>query len=436
MRYVIWGAGARGKRIYCYLEKEDIVAFIDNDKTKQGTQYCGKPVISLARYLREYSECYIIISNLRENEVVEKLKENHISRFFLMSECPGEFQEPFPKNLLKEYVCNYVKRDKGYAIYGCNLYAVELCRWIERQLGKRVSVIPHRETEEQTLRNLKEDFLKDRCIRLEQCIENKYDEVLITVEQDIDYLDAYLDKKIVLTNIYDCSDKIAEYYNPKLEGYKNLYADKRCFVIGTGPSLRMDDLDVLHSNSEVCFSMNNIFRCFNKTKWRPQYYVVTDYDFIKDGQILSNVSEPTKLISDCCQMFWEKNQDDSILKFHTQYEMFQGRRPKFSSNFAQKSYLGATVAFACLQLAVYMGFTEIYLLGIDCSYLKNSSGNYFYTQDTKDSQEHGTDYMVLAYQSAKEYADTHGIKILNATRGGELEVFKRADFDTLFDKNN
>ena len=116
--------------------------------------------------------------------------------------------------------------------------------------------------------------------------------------------------------------------------------------------------------------------------------------------------------------------------------MFQGRRPKFSSNFAQKSYLGATVAFACLQLAVYMGFTEIYLLGIDCSYLKNSSGNYFYTQDTKDSQEHGTDYMVLAYQSAKEYADTHGIKILNATRGGELEVFKRADFDTLFDKNN
>ena len=86
MRYVIWGAGARGKRIYYYLEKADIAAFIDNDKIKQGTQYCGRPVISLAQYMREYPECYIIISNLRENEVVEKLKENHISRFFLMSE--------------------------------------------------------------------------------------------------------------------------------------------------------------------------------------------------------------------------------------------------------------------------------------------------------------------------------------------------------------
>ncbi len=436
MRYVIWGAGARGKRIYYYLEKADIAAFIDNDKIKQGTQYCGRPVISLAQYMREYPECYIIISNLRENEVVEKLKENHISRFFLMSECPGEFQEPFPRNLLKEYVCNYVKKDKKYAIYGCNLYAVELCCWIERELGKSVNIIPHREIEEQTLRNLKEDFLKDRCISLEQCIEGKYDEVLVTIERDMDYLNVRLDKKSVLTNVFDCSDKIVEYHNPRLESYKNLYTNKRCFIIGTGPSLRMEDLDVLYDNNEVCFSMNNIFRCFNKTKWRPQYYVVTDYEFIRDGQVLINVPESTKFISDCCHVFWEKNQDDSILKFHTQYEMFQGRKPKFSPNFAQKSYLGATVAFACMQLAVHMGFTEIYLLGIDCSYLKDSSGNYFYSQDTKDNQEHGTDYMVMAYQSAREYADAHNIKILNATRGGELEVFKRVGFDTLFDKNN
>jgi hypothetical protein len=34
--------------------------------------------------------------------------------------------------------------------------------------------------------------------------------------------------------------------------------------------------------------------------------------------------------------------------------------------------------------------------------------------------------------SAKEYADEHGIKILNATRGGELEVYDRVCFDSLF----
>ena len=39
---------------------------------------------------------------------------------------------------------------------------------------------------------------------------------------------------------------------------------------------------------------------------------------------------------------------------------------------------------------------------------------------------------LLAYQSAKKYADAHGIKIYNATRGGNLEVFERVDFDSLF----
>ena len=39
-----------------------------------------------------------------------------------------------------------------------------------------------------------------------------------------------------------------------------------------------------------------------------------------------------------------------------------------------------------------------------------------------------------AYQKAKQYAETHGIKIYNATRGGKLEVFERVDFDSLFEK--
>ena len=435
MRYVIWGAGARGKRIYHHLEKTDIVAFIDGDKKKQGTEYCGKPVINFNEYIEKYSECYIVISNLREDEVINQLKQNNVSKYFLLSECPGEFQEPFPKSLLKEYICNYVKNDETYIIYGCTLYAIELCRWLERKLGKRIRIIPHRKMNQQILRNLKEDFFKDRYLDLEEYIENRCDELLITVEQDIDFLNGYLNKRIILTNIYDCSDKIVEYYNPRLESYKNIHRNKRCFIIGTGPSLKMEDLDTLYDNNEICFSMNNIFHSFNKTNWKPQYYVVTDYEFIKDGQVLSNVLEPLKFISDCCQPFWDKNQDDSILRFHTQYEMFQGKKPKFSSNFAQKSYLGATVAFTCIQLAVYMGCSEIYLLGIDCNYLKNSSVNYFYNQDTEDSFDHGTDYMVMAYQSAKEYADMHGIDILNATRGGALEVFKRVDFDSLFDKN-
>ena len=37
----------------------------------------------------------------------------------------------------------------------------------------------------------------------------------------------------------------------------------------------------------------------------------------------------------------------------------------------------------------------------------------------------------LAYIAANEYAKEHGVKILNATRGGKLEAFERVDFDSI-----
>ena len=38
-----------------------------------------------------------------------------------------------------------------------------------------------------------------------------------------------------------------------------------------------------------------------------------------------------------------------------------------------------------------------------------------------------------AYQKAKQVADEAGVKIYNASRYTELDVFERVDFDSLFD---
>lgn len=40
--------------------------------------------------------------------------------------------------------------------------------------------------------------------------------------------------------------------------------------------------------------------------------------------------------------------------------------------------------------------------------------------------------LLKTYESAQKYTKEHGIKIYNATRGGNLEVFERVDFDFLF----
>jgi hypothetical protein len=112
--------------------------------------------------------------------------------------------------------------------------------------------------------------------------------------------------------------------------------------------------------------------------------------------------------------------------------------------------------FLMLEFAVYMGFSEIYLLGVDntqppfvhtSNFLESKS--HFYDEDADELRrrqeilpEHNRpdkddwgayqNHLNRFYGIAKKYASERGIKIRNATRGGKLEVFERVDFDLLF----
>ena len=73
-------------------------------------------------------------------------------------------------------------------------------------------------------------------------------------------------------------------------------------------------------------------------------------------------------------------------------------------------------------------------MGVYCNYIMVGMNNYFFKSTKPDTVIHRPNNMVLAYKSAKKYADSHGIRIYNATRGGKLEVFERIDFDSLFEQ--
>lgn len=138
MKYVIWGDGERGARIFSHLKENEVEAFIDIDANKIRKEYFGKKIISFEEYQEKYPECYVIIFYSHEKEVENILKKQNIHRYFLMSECPGEFQESNPRNILKRYVCRYIKENKKYAIYGGTLYSFLLSEWIEEQLGGNI----------------------------------------------------------------------------------------------------------------------------------------------------------------------------------------------------------------------------------------------------------------------------------------------------------
>ena len=128
-----------------------------------------------------------------------------------------------------------------------------------------------------------------------------------------------------------------------------------------------------------------------------------------------------------------------------QREYYFGQRPLFSENCHEVVFIGGTVTYYCLQMAAYMGFTEIYLLGVDCDFSGWTEGGIAYNpsieeENTKfgykqlESKDEIVDLeseQTEAYKSAKVYADSKGIKIFNATRGGKLGVFERVNFSEL-----
>jgi hypothetical protein len=108
-----------------------------------------------------------------------------------------------------------------------------------------------------------------------------------------------------------------------------------------------------------------------------------------------------------------------------------------------------TVAFAMLQLATYMGFANIYLIGMDCTSGTLKDLNAYYSVPRHFYDDNPDEYKKVSslkaagdiesqnmatlncFESAKLYTMENGINIRNATRGGNLEVFERCDFDKL-----
>ena len=86
-------------------------------------------------------------------------------------------------------------------------------------------------------------------------------------------------------------------YGKRLTAYKGKYAGKRCFLIGNGPSLRAEDLTKLHESGEVTFAFNRIYNIFDKTPWRPTFYISQDEKMLAGcADIVSKLQGAEKFI--------------------------------------------------------------------------------------------------------------------------------------------
>lgn len=234
----------------------------------------------------------------------------------------------------------------------------------------------------------------------------------------------------------------------RLRNFHNAHVAQRAFILGNGPSLNKCDLTLLRG--EFTFGVNSIFLNYENMGFHPTYYVVEDVFVAEDrAEQIDNYQGPSaKFFGNYLQYCIDNSFDTIWLNVRFRYDDYPGF-PHFSKNALRMLWTGGTVTYLCLQLAYYMGFSKVYLIGFDHSYKIPSDAQISNTEilSVSDDPNHfhpdyfgkgyrwhdpRVDRMEKAYASAKKVFESDGRRIYNATIGGNLEVFERVDYHSLF----
>ena len=229
----------------------------------------------------------------------------------------------------------------------------------------------------------------------------------------------------------------------KLKKLKSIHKNQRAFIIGNGPSLTIDDLNKL--KGDITFASNKIFLAYDETTWRPTYYSVEDsLDINEYYNEIKNLSDSIKLLP------FKHIKEHDIIKDAIYYPLIPNKEENLfecSNNLLTGIYPGASVTYSMLQIALFMGIKEIYLIGVDFNYsipneyndkitiYHQQENNHFHKDYRKKGDlwgEPSVEKQKQSFLSAKKFADKNNIKIYNASRVSKLDIFDKINLDSLF----
>lgn len=228
-------------------------------------------------------------------------------------------------------------------------------------------------------------------------------------------------------------------FEQRILSMKDTMRGKRCFIVGNGPSLTDEQLELIMR--DYSFGANRIYKVFDKTAWRPDFYVLHDKYDLTTG-IYENLKVDTFFVSDA---YWKEHgmKNGNAICYHVMRQVKPTHDIPFSSEVHKYIQSGFTVTFIMIQFACYMGFSEIYLIGMDHKYAnevneknqiikKNNVKSHVFEDEKPNEVTANICGMEDAYRIARNYCEQHDITIKNASIGGALEIFDRVDFFSLF----
>jgi hypothetical protein len=213
-----------------------------------------------------------------------------------------------------------------------------------------------------------------------------------------------------------------------IRNYQDIHKGQRCFIIGNGPSVNNTNFSLI--KNEIVFGTNRLYETLTSLKINCTYYVTSNkhlmYVSFNDFCALDL---PFFLGQHAAEAYAQKyvktkkefKKKPIILQYKRRL-MWEGN--KMSTDLSRGTSDGDTVVIDCLQIAYYMGFKKVYLLGCDCDF---SAKGHFYSEIPENYKIESEEVprWFESYKICKKTYEADGREIINATVGGKLEVFTR-----------
>ena len=243
--------------------------------------------------------------------------------------------------------------------------------------------------------------------------------------------------------------------------YKNTHLGKRCFILGNGPSLR--NVDLADLSDEFVFTVNNFSQVNNYKAIKTNVHLWMDFSFfgMREDQkydmtsLMKNYQDiaqehPICFFPQEAYDFVNQNKLHEILNVNylITSQNVSENKPIFC-DIAQPITAFTTVVQYAILIAIYMGFSEIYLLGCDTTNIvsvincalemQNSQMHAYDNDDTeeryKELLKHWTmtdvfrdQYLLfLGYKKLAEFAKNKNIKLVNCSSQTLINEIVRED---------
>ena len=231
---------------------------------------------------------------------------------------------------------------------------------------------------------------------------------------------------------------------------KDIHRGERCFILGNGPSLSSVDLSLL--SNEITFTVNELFYKADFDQLQTTYHLFADPFYI---------SKLSELIPMLCRkskpsgIFIESSGYQNILQLDASsppiYLYANGIEVETLNvtglDLCKLLPYFCTVVQSAIMIAVYMGISEIYLLGCDCTgilnYIDKVHGKeleHYAYQVPREEQEKQQEILLScehmffewyhifkSYRIIRRFLEGKNVTLINLTEDGILDSLEKGN---------